>query len=28
MADYARWCGIDYANKTLSAQAFRPMPPI
>jgi hypothetical protein len=25
LAEYARWCGIDYATKTLAAQAYRPM---
>jgi hypothetical protein len=25
LADYADWCGIDYARRTLSPQAFRPL---
>lgn len=26
MADYAAWCGIDYAARTLSPQAYQPLP--
>jgi hypothetical protein len=26
--EYARWSGIDYAAKTLAAQAFKPLPPL
>ncbi len=28
MADYARWCGIDYAARTLAPQAWRPLAPL
>lgn len=28
MADYAAWCGIDYAARTLGPQAYRPLPPL
>ena len=27
LAQFAKWCGIDYARRTLGPQAFRPMPP-
>jgi hypothetical protein len=27
LAQYALWCGIDYARRTLGPQAFRPMTP-
>lgn len=27
MADYARWCGVDYAARSLSPRAYRPLPP-
>ncbi|KQT12422.1 hypothetical protein ASG30_03780 [Ramlibacter sp. Leaf400] len=27
LAQYAKWCGIDYARRTLGPQAFRPMAP-
>jgi hypothetical protein len=27
MADYAAFCGIDYAARTLAPQAYRPLPP-
>lgn len=26
--DYARWCGIDYAARTLAPQAYRPLAPL
>lgn len=28
LGDYARWCGIDYAARTLSPQAWRPLAPL
>ncbi|MBA2962984.1 MULTISPECIES: GlcNAc-transferase family protein [Ramlibacter] len=28
LADYARWCGIDYAARRLEPQAFQPLPPL
>lgn len=27
LAQYAQWCGIDYAGRTLGAQAYRPLAP-
>ena len=28
LADYANWCGIDYAGRTLRPQAFQPLGPV
>ena len=28
LADYASWCGIDYARRTLQPQAYQPLQPI